>query len=234
MIAVLQDAVERYPAHGFGKLFKIMRRWGHGFNHKRVHRIYKALGLNKRRRGKKRIPNREPVSLQVPETMNQCWSIDFMHDSLFCGGRFRTFNVVDDFNRVALTIKIDLTLPAPRIVRVLDRVAAWRGYPLKVCMDNGLEFISAAIADWEEEHEIELEFIQPGQPTQNPYVERFNRTYHDEILNMYVIKTLNEVRELNNNWVREYNEERPHDSLKDLTPKEYLNKYQSAENSNWM
>ena len=234
VIGVLQLAVERYPAHGFGKLFKIIRRWGHGFNHKRVHRIYCALGLNKRRRGKKRIPSRDPVTLQVPEKMNQCWSMDFMHDSLFCGRCFRTFNVVDDFNREALAIEVDLNLPAPRIIRVLDRVAAWRGYPLKIRVDNGPEFISTALADWAEEHEIELEFIQPGKPTQNSYVERFNRTYRDEILNMYVFKTLNEVRELTDNWIREYNEERPHDSLEDLTPIEYLSKYQPAENSKWM
>lgn len=207
---------------------------GHGFNHKRVHRIYCALGLNKRRRGKKRIPSRDPVTLQVPEKMNQCWSMDFMHDSLFCGRCFRTFNVVDDFNREALAIEVDLNLPAPRIIRVLDRVAAWRGYPLKIRVDNGPEFISTALADWAEEHEIELEFIQPGKPTQNSYVERFNRTYRDEILNMYVFKTLNEVRELTDTWIREYNEERPHDSLEDLTPIEYLSKYQSAENSKWM
>jgi putative transposase len=211
-----------------------MRRWGHGFNHKRVHRIYRLLGLNKRRRGKKRLPNRERVTLQVPEASNQCWSMDFMSDSLCCGRRYRTFNVVDDFNREALAIEVHLNLPAPRIIRVLDRVAAWCGYPSKIRMDNGPEFISTAIADWAEEHDIDLVFIQPGKPTQNSYVERFNRTYRDEILNMYVFKTLNEVRELTDNWVREYKEERPHDSLEDLTPLDYLNKYDSAENSSWM
>lgn len=160
--------------------------------------------------------------------------MDFMSDSLFCSRRFRTFNVVDDFNREALAVEADLNLPAPRIIRVLDRVAAWRGYPAKVRMDNGPEFISAAVAEWAEDHGIELEFIQKGKPTQNSYIERFNRTYRDEILNMYVFKTLNEVRELTDRWIKEYNEERPHDSLEDLTPLEYLSKYESAENSNWM
>jgi len=160
--------------------------------------------------------------------------MDFMSDSLFCGRRFRTFNVVDDFNREALAIEVDLNLPSPRIIRVLDRVAAWRGYPSKIRMDNGPEFISLAIADWADDHGIDLEFIQPGKPTQNSYVERFNRTYRNEVLNMYVFKTLNEVRELTDNWIREYNEERPHDSLEDLTPIEYLNKYDPAGNSNWM
>ena len=94
------------------------------------------------------------------------------------------------------------------------------------------EFISATLAEWAEEHDIELEFIKPGTPTQNSYVERFNRTYRDEILNMYVFKTLTEVRERTENWIQEYNDERPHDSLADLTPWEYLAKHETRENSN--
>lgn len=139
---------------------------------------------------------------------------------------------MDDFNREALAIEIDLNLPAPRVIRVLERLVAWRGYPDKLRMDNGPEFISTALAEWAEEHGIELEFIQPGKPTQNSYVERFNRTYRDEILNMYVFRTLTEVRERTENWIREYNEERPHDSLNDLTPWEYLAKHELLENSN--
>ena len=233
VIARLQEAVERYPAYGFSKQFKILRRWGHPWNHKRVYRIYCALGLNKRRRGKKRLPSRNPEPLAVPAQANHCWSMDFMSDSLFCGRRFRTFNLVDDFNREVLAIEIDLNLPAPRVIRVLERAVAWRRYPNKLRMDNGPEFISAALAEWAEEHGIELEFIKPGKPTQNSYVERFNRTYRDEILNMYVFRTLNEVREITENWIRQYNEERPHDALNDLTPWEYRVKHEQLENSNY-
>lgn len=232
VIEALQKAVERYPAYGFSKLFKILRRWGYPWNHKRVYRLYSQLNLNKRRRGKKRLPTRYPEPLAVPATANQSWSIDFMSDSLFCGRRFRTFNVVDDFNREALAIEIDLSLPAQRMIRVLDRIVAWRGYPQQLRMDNGPEFISATLAEWADDHGIKLEFIKPGKPTQNSYVERFNRTYRDEILNMYVFTTLNEVRELTENWIREYNEERPHDSLNDLTPWEYLALHNKPENSN--
>lgn len=155
-----------------------------------------------------------------------------MSDALICGRRFRTFNVVDDFNREVLAIEIDLSLPALRVIRVLERIIAWRGYPNKLRMDNGPEFISTTLAEWAEEHHIELEFIKPGKPTQNSYIERFNRTYREEILNMYVFKTLYEVREITENWMREYNEERPHDSLDDMTPWEYLAKSKQAENSN--
>ena len=99
-------------------------------------------------------------------------------------------------------------------------------------MDNGPEFISSTLADWSEEHAIDLEFIQPGKPTQNSYVERFNRTYRDEVLNMYVFKTLSEVRAITEEWMDQYNEERPHDALGDLTPFEYRMAHQPLENSN--
>ena len=232
VILALQEAVEDYPAYGFSKLFKVLKRRGHKWNHKRVYRLYCELKLNKRRRGKKRLPSRHPEPLVVPATANQCWSIDFMSDSLLCGRRFRTFNVVDDFNREALAIEIDLSLPAQRIIRVLECIIAWRGYPEKLRMDNGPEFISTVLAEWAEKRDIKLEFIKPGKPTQNSYVERFNRTYRDEILNMYIFKTLTEVRELTENWIREYNDERPHDSLGDLTPWEYLAIHKQLESSN--
>jgi len=226
VIAGLQQAIEKYPAYGFSKLFKILRRWGYRWNHKRVHRIYCRLNLNKRRRGKKRLPNRYPIQLAVPDTSNRCWSIDFMCDRLFCGRRFRTLNAIDDFSREVLAIEIDVGLSAERVKRVLDRVVAWRGYPSKLRMDNGPEFISSTLADWAEEHAIDLEFIQPGKPTQNSYVERFNRTYRDEILNMYVFNILSEVRAITEEWMDQYNEERPHDALGDLTPFENMTAYQ--------
>lgn len=158
--------------------------------------------------------------------------MDFISDSLFCGRRFRIFNAVDDFNREVLAIEIDLDLPAPGVKRVLECITAWRGYPAKLRMDNGPEFISIALAAWAEQHCIELEFIKPGKPTHNSYVERFNRSYRDEILNMYVFRNLTEVRGLTESWMTEYNGERPQHSLGDLTPWEYLVKHKRAENSN--
>lgn len=220
--------VERFPRYGFRKLFVKLRQAGHDWNHKKVHRVYCQLQLNLRRKGKRRLPGRHPEPLAVPAEVNQTWSADFMHDALYCGRRFRTFNLVDDYNRELLAIEIDLNLPAQRVVRVLDRVAAWRGLPQKIRLDNGPEFISLALADWAEQNGVSLEFIQPGKPTQNSYIERFNRTYRDEVLNYYVFKTLQEVREITDRWMREYNEERPHESLGDLTPLAYLKDTQSA------
>lgn len=152
-----------------------------------------------------------------------------MHDALSCGRKFRTFNVVDDFNREALAIEIDLNLPAQRVIRVLDRIALERGYPQMLRMDNGPEFISIALAEWAEGKAIKLEFIKPGTPTQNAYIERFNRTYRTEILDFYLFRSLNEVREITDRWLREYNEERPHESLNNLTPEEYKRCYNQSQ-----
>ncbi len=145
-----------------------------------------------------------------------------MSDALWDGRRYRTFNVVDDFNREALAIEVDLNLPAERVVRVLERIAASRGYPLKLRSDNCPEFIALALADWAEQHGVTLEFIKPGKPMQNGFIERFNRSYREAVLDMFVFQTLTEVREQTEKWLREYNEERPHESLGDLTPREFL------------
>lgn len=222
VIEALLELVDRYPRYGFGKLFPLIRRQGHTWNHKRVHRVYCCLKLNMRRKGKKRLPNRHPEPLRVPESINQCWSADFMSDALWSGRRFRTFNVVDDFNREVLTIDIDINLQARRIIRALDRIALWRGYPAKLRVDNGPELTSVLMAEWAETHSVTLEFIQPGKPTQNSFIERFNRTYREEVLDMYVFKHLSEVRNITERWIDEYNEQRPHESLGNLTPREYM------------
>lgn len=221
VVLALQEAAERYPRYGFPKLFQVLRRQGHNWNHKRVHRLYCLLKLNLRRKGKQRLPSRNPAPLMTPERLNQSWSVDFMNDALMCGRRFRTFNVADDFNREALAIEIDLNLPAQRVIRVLERIAAERGYPMMLRLDNGPEFISLALAEWAEEHKVRLAFIEPGKPTQNAFIERFNRTYRTEILDFYLFKTLKEVREITEKWLMEYNSERPHQSLNNLTPEEY-------------
>ena len=231
--ALIQLAAQK-PTYGFGLMFDTLRRQGKTWNHKRVYRIYKLLKLNLRRKSKKRLPSRHPKPLAVPASMNQCWSIDFMSDALMDSRRFRTFNVADDYNREVLAIEVDFNLPAPRVIRVLDRIASMRGYPKRIRLDNGPEFISVILADWAENNRVALDFIQPGKPTQNSFIERFNRTYRTEVLNLYIFHKLSEVKEITNNWIKEYNEERPHTALGRLTPKEYrLNKYAENSNFNW-
>lgn len=231
VVEAIQQVIEENPGFGFPKTFKTLRRRGHPWNHKRVHRVYCLLRLNRRRKGKRRLPTRHPQPLAVPPMANQTWSMDFMSDALMCGRRFRTFNVVDDFNRESLAIEVDLNLPAPRVIRVLDRIANQRGYPERVRMDNGPEFVSVALAGWAEDHDVQLEFIQPGRPMQNSYIERFNRTYRDEVLDLYLFRSLSEVRDITSYWMTKYNEERPHDALQDMAPVEYLMAKMTQENS---
>ena len=154
-----------------------------------------------------------------------------MSDSFWCGRSFCTFNVVDDYNREVLAFGVDLNLPALRIIGVLGRVALTRGYPRKLRLDNDPELTSTRLAKWAEDHGVELGFIEHGKPTQNSYVERFNRTYREEILDMYVFRYLDEVREITENWITEYNEERPNESLGNMTPAEYLSEHLKTENS---
>jgi putative transposase len=132
------------------------------------------------------------------------------------------------YNREALGIEVDLDLPAKRIIRVLERIAMWRGYPVQIRCDNGPELLSLAMAEWAENNGVTLlELIQKGKPTQNSFVERFNKTYRNEILDFYIFNTLSEVREITDNRLNEYNREGPHESLGNLTPLEYLQLHHS-------
>ncbi len=210
---------------GFKKLFQRLRRQGKIWNHKRVWRIYCSLNLNLKRKTKKRLPARIKLVLSKSLAPNECWSIDFMHDTLASGRAFRTFNVIDDFNREALAIEVDTSLPTDRIIRVLERVSGERGYPKKLRMDNGPEFISNKFASWASSKNIELCFIQPGKPTQNSYVERFNQSYRRELLNAYIFQDIRQVTELTDDFILEYNEERSHEGLGNLTPVEFAQKH---------
>ena len=144
-----------------------------------------------------------------------------MSDNLYSGKHFRTFNVIDDYKREILAIEIDMSLPALRVIRVLDRIAAYRGYPKRLRQDSDPEFISHALELWSEQHGVKLDFIKPGKPTQNAYIERFIRTYRNEVLDCYLFNSLTEVREITDSWMVEYNHKRPHESLDDLPPKLY-------------
>ena len=222
VIDALNRLIEAKPRWGFWLSYKRLRALGYGWNHKRVYRVYKALRLNLRRRAKKRVPARVKQPLKVCVRPNQCWSADFMSDTLYSGRRFRLFTLMDDFNREALAIEVDTSLPSPRVIRVLEQVKAWRGKPRRLRVDNGPEFLAATFTQWAEENGVELIYIQPGKPSQNAYIERFNGTYRHELLNAYVFNTLEEVRWLTHHWLEEYNTERPHAALNDLAPEEYL------------
>ena len=136
-------------------------------------------------------------SLAVPCSANECWSMDFMNGNLYSGKHVRTFNVIDDYHRELLAIEIDISLPSSRVVRVLDRITAYRGYPKRLRQDNRPEFMSKILACWVEMHSVKLDFIKFGKPTENAYIEQFNRTYRNEVLDCYLFSSLTEDKRNN-------------------------------------
>jgi putative transposase len=149
--------------------------------------------------------------------------MDFMSDSLELGRKFRTLNVIDDHNREVLAVEIDYSLPAERVIRVLDQIAEERGLPQEIRVDNGPEFISVKLEHWAQAHQVRLEHIKPGKPAQNAYIERFNRTFREYILDVYIFRRLDEVRNITSEWMYQYNNERPHASLGGVPPRAFSN-----------
>jgi putative transposase len=222
----LLSLASRKPRWGFQKMFAYLKNQGRSWNHKRVRRVYRDLGLNLRVKPKKRLPVRDPQPLVAPAEANICWSLDFMHDSLVNGRTIRTLNIIDEFNREGLWIEVDTSIPAARVVRVLDMLGLWRGYPKQLRLDNGPELISQTLADWAAEHDVALAFIQPGKPAQNAFIERFNRTYREAVLDTYLFHTVAEVQAITEDWLEEYNAIRPHEALGNVPPYQYASKQQ--------
>ena len=221
VITALQELADVHPVYGFRKLLACLKRDGKQWNHKKVYRVYKFLKLNKKRRGKRRLPARVKQPLQKQLELNSSWSMDFMSDSLASGSKFRTLNVIDDCNREALVIEIATSIAAKRVIRTLEQLIDWRGKPVTIRVDNGPEFISADFMTWCKVMEINLHYTQPGKPMQNGYIERFNGSYRREILDAYLFFDLEEVRQLTEQWMEEYNTRRPHEALGNLTPSEW-------------
>ena len=153
--------------------FLRIRNSGYEWYHKRIYLVYKQLGLNIRRKMKKRLPERIKTPLQELSAPNLIWSMDFMSDTQWTGRRYRLLNVIDEFNRELLDIEIDSSLPSVRVIRTLERICEWRGYPKVIRLDNGPEFISTKLELWCKDHNIILDFIRPGKPTENSRVWKF-------------------------------------------------------------
>ena len=208
---------------GFGLCFLYLRNVkGFGWNHKRVYRIYCELELNLRIKPKKRLVREKPEALEVPEKINQVWSMDFMHDQLSNGRGYRLFNVIDDFNREGLCIDVDFSLPSERVTRSLDQIIEWRGKPQVIRCDNGPEYISHHLQNWAKTRNIALSYIQPGNPQQNAYVERYNRTVRYDWLSQYLFESIAEVQDYATRWLWTYNNERPNMAIGGITPKQKL------------
>lgn len=208
---------------GFGLCFLYLRNVkGFGWNHKRVYRIYRALELNLRIKPKKRLKREKPDALTVPQAINQVWSMDFMHDQLGDGRSFRLLNVLDDYNRQGLGMEVDLSLPAGRVIRTLEQIIEWRGKPAAIRCDNGPEYIAGELVTWMKQQNIRLEYIQPGKPQQNAYVERYNRTVRYDWLSQHIFESISQVQNAATRWLWTYNNRRPNMAIGGITPMQKL------------
>ena len=225
MEQALRELAELHPREGFWKAYGRLRLSGKRWNHKRVYRVYKNLGLSMRRKVKKRLPARPKEHLAVPCGLNQTWSIDFMHDRIENGRTVRCFNVLDDANREALHVEIDYSLKSQRVIWVLNHLIKRREKPDSIRMDNGPEFIAEMTRAWSKAHQIQFKYIQPGKPTQNAYVERFNRSFRNGVLDVHLFEDIDDLRDKAHVWLQDYNNCRPHDSLKRLPPVMYAEKF---------
>ncbi len=225
LIEALHELVDKHPAIGFWKRYHRLKRKGYACNHKRLYRVYTMLRLNIRRKARRRLPQRIKHPLLVPQAINQVWSMDFMCDSLVDGRRFRLLNIIDDYNRESLAIEIDTWRPALRVIRTLKQLIERRAKPQVIRVDNGPEFISDKLQQWCDDNQIRLQFIQPGKPMQNGFVERNNGSLRKELLDAYLFYSLPEVRQMAGEWQLDYNHQRPHESLGNVPPVEFINPF---------
>lgn len=214
----LNELAERFPTRGFETYYGKIRLEGLTWNRKRVLRVYRTLSLKMRRKRKRRLPARIQRPLIVPAVLNDTWSVDFMSDALESGRKFRILNVIDDCNREALVNEAFFSIPAERLVESLKRLISYRTKPKKIRVDNGPEFISKVFIKFCMDQQIEICYIQPGKPTQNAYIERFNRTFREDILDAYLFESVQQVNAMAYKWQLEYNQNHPHKALNGQSP----------------
>ena len=210
--ATLLELAQQYPRYGYLMLHALLRNMGMKVNKKRIYRLYKELGLSLPRKRRKKL-NRQHSPMTLPSGSGERLSMDFIHDQLEDGTRFRVLNIIDDFSRECVGQLVDTSITGERVARFLDQLVSARGRPQAIVCDNGTEFTSKAMFFWSRDNQVKLEFIQPGKPVQNAFVESFNGKFRDTCLNQYWFRSLYEARDVIEQWRQDYNEVRPHSSL---------------------
>lgn len=206
---------------GYRRLYVLLRREGWNVNHKRVYRIYLEEELTVRTKQRKKIASRARLVLPGATAPNERWSMDFVSDRLVDGRAFRVLTVVDQFSRFCPILEPDQNLTGQKVAASLDRAAKDHGYPKAITVDNGSEFYSRAMDAWAYRHGVQLQFIRPGKPVENGFIESFNGRLRDECLNVDLFFSIPDARQKLETWRRDYNEVRPHSSLADATPAKY-------------
>lgn len=222
VITALSDVVSVRTRWGFWKCFHRLRGDGHPWNHKRVHRVYCDMRLNLARRTKRRKISRPAQPLEKMNGLNQMWALDFMHDRLYDGRPFRALNVIDEGNREALRIEVGTSISSGRLIRTMEQLVEVYGNPIAIRMDNGPEMTAERFVEWAKGKGIELRYIQPGKPNQNAFIERFNKSFRSEVLDAHLFNSLSEAQEAADDWMTDYNEKRPHESLGNVPPMAYM------------
>ena len=219
----IRDLAESRVRYGYRRIHILLQREGFKVGKDRVHRLYRQEGLSlRRKRPRRHVSAARRVERPQPQRKNQCWSMDFVSDALFDGRRFRAFTLVENFSRECLAIR-----PAPKIfgsdvAEFLDEIVETHGKPERIYLDNGPEFISKALDLWAYQAGVTLDFSRPGKPTDNAYIESFNGSFRDECLNVNWFLSMEDARTKIEAWRREYNEFRPHSSLGEKTPEQFL------------
>lgn len=222
----MRELSERRRRFGSPRIHVLLKREGLVINHKRTERIYTEEGLSLRVRKRKKRVAMARIELPSPDRPDQRWSMDFVQDQLADGRRFRVLTIVDAFTRECPALEVDTSIGGKRVARVLDRLAFLRGLPEAITIDNGPEFTSNALDEWAYRNNVKLDFIRPGKPIENAYIESFNGKLRDECLNDNWFLSLNDAREIIEAWRIDYNRHRPHSSLDNLTPAEYVEKFE--------
>lgn len=216
------------PRFGYRRIPILLRKQGDKINHKKLFRLYQEMGLKVRRRGSRKRALGIRIGERKASKINEIGSLDFMADRLADGRKIRLLNIVDEFTRESLRIVVDTSLSGLRVVRELEHIVQEKGKPCQIISDNGTEFTSKAIIKWSQEHSIEWRYIDPGKPMQNGRIESFNGKVRDEFLNQHGFITLNEARDLAEKWRQDYNQNRPHSSLKGFTPNEFRKAFEEV------
>jgi putative transposase len=221
LLQKLHEIAVQRRRFGSRRLAIMLRREGVVVGMTRLLRVYREAHLQVRKRVKRRVAFGRGDVKPMASVPNERWSLDFVHDTLRSGRRLRALTIVDDCSREGLAIEVDTSLSGSRVTRVLDAIADVRGYPKTLVMDNGTELTSLAMLRWAAEHRVRLHHIAPGKPTQNAFIESFNGRFRDECLNEHEFVTLDEAREIIEEWRLDYNAHRPHAALGGLTPDEF-------------
>lgn len=224
----MREIAEERRRFGSPRIGVMLKRAGWKINHKKVERIYaeERLSLRRRKRRKKFVGPRVP--LPVAARPNQHLAMDFVEDRLTNGRKIRTLTIEDTYSRESPALEVDTSIGGRRVVRVLDRYIERRGAPEVITIDHGTEFESKVMDEWAFRNKVRLNFIRPGKPNENAYIESFNGRFRDECLNENLFETLDDARKIIEAWRIDYNEERPHSSLEDLTPKEFLERHYAS------